>query len=130
VEEAWLFLNSDALNRTLYQHGCIIPCKQELMEDAPLLLTENTDQWKAISDLTNYTVAFAVPDSVLNVEGETYDTVFSSIIRDERDWTEDLIADLETRYNAAYQVLKGSSPTEHSLYSYSYSHEKEREELP
>ena len=98
------------------------------MEDAPLLFTEHTDQWKAISDLTNYTAAFTAPDSVLTVEGATYDAVFSSIIRGEQPWTPELIADLETRYNAAYQAWSKHTPTKQQLYGYLYSHE--REELP
>jgi len=59
IEEAWLFLNSDQLNQSLYQNGCIIPCKQELMEQTKLLPEENDAQWTAISNLENYTIETA-----------------------------------------------------------------------
>ena len=121
VEEAWLFLNSDELNRTLYQLGCIIPCKRSLMEDAPLLFTEQVEQWMAISDLRRCTAAFTDPDEILTVGGNTYDAVFTSVIRGEQPWSDTLFSDLEAIYQAAYQQAAEARPAVRSLHHYSYS---------
>lgn len=118
IEEAWLFLNGAQLNRALSQSGCIIPCRPEwtvLPEDAAA-------SWRAMSDLENRTVCFAEPDSWLEITGETYTAVFTEIILGHAEWCAERIADLEDRYNRAYQEAIRENVIPDTLFVSSQSH--------
>ena len=124
VEEAWLFLNSDELNSIIYANGGIIPYKPEIIANTELLITENAEQWAQMSDITNYTSMFVRPDTVLPLEGDTFEIIFSAIVHGELEWTPELIADLEQRYNDAYAAAKEDPDVDCSNYAYAYDHSK------
>lgn len=124
VEEAWLFLNSDELNSIIYANGGIIPYKTEIIENTDLLITKNAEQWAQMSDIANYTSMFVKPDPILPLEGDTFETVFSAIVHGELEWTDELIADLEQRYNDAYAQAKADPDVDCTNYAYTYSHAK------
>ena len=55
------------------------------------------------------------------LEGDTYETVFTDIMHGEYEWSEELINDLEDRYNTAYQLIKQDADIDVSIYAYEYS---------
>ena len=102
VAEAWNFINSEALNAKLYATGNIIPSVRSFIDYA----RENYEfvdmkNWDVMSDLTNYDPMPNYPDPLLILEGDTYQGAFQKYIYDEMTLDE-MIEDLNTRYNAAY----------------------------
>ena len=83
IEEAWLFLCGDELNKTIYANAGIIPAKASIMEGVELQITENAEQWAQMSDLTNYTLVCPRPDGVIPLEGDKFETVFVAYIHGE-----------------------------------------------
>ena len=63
------------------------------------------------------------PDSLLPLEGDVYESVFQSVMHGELEFDE-AVADMNERYNAAYQQLKDGNDIDLSLYHYDYSLKK------
>ena len=122
VVEAFNFLNSDYLNGVIYANAGMIPVKQSIIDATELVITENVEAWKAMAQIDGYAPMFVYPDSALQLEGDNYATVFSSIVHGDIEWSAEVIADLEARYNEAYQALKEDPDIDTSNYAYSYSH--------
>ena len=59
------------------------------------------------------------PDKLLPLEGDTFSVVMDEIMRGDLEWDE-AVADLNERYNAAYQQLKEEGDIDLSSYSYEY----------
>ena len=121
IEEAWLFLCGDELNKTIYANAGIIPAKASIMEGVELQITENAEQWAQMSDLTNYTLVCPRPDGILPLEGDKFETVFVAYIHGEGEWDE-IVADLEERYNAAYAAAKEDPDINTAAYEFDWSH--------
>lgn len=117
MEEAWLFLNSDELNRTIYEMGGIIPAKASVSEGANVS-PEIGPQWALFADLNNYAPMSQFPDSLLPLDGDTFATVFQNVMHGGD--LDAAIADLNERYNAAYKELKESGDVDTSVYEYTY----------
>ena len=122
IVKAFCFLNSDELNAAIYAKGGMIPYKAELIANTKVLVDQ--PQWAQFGDIANYTSICLYPDSVLPLEGDNYATVFSAIVHGELEWTPELIADLEQRYNDAYAAAKEDPDVDCSNYAYAYSHAK------
>ena len=74
-----------------------------------------------MSDLTNYTLVCPRPDGVLPLEGDKFETVFVAYIHGEGEWDE-IVADLEERYNAAYAAAKEDPDINTAAYEFDWSH--------
>lgn len=122
VVEAFNFLNSDYLNGVIYANAGMIPVKQSIIDSTELVITENVEAWKAMAQIDGYAPMFVYPDGALQLEGDTYATVFSSIVHGDLEWSDDLIKDLEDRYNAAYQAAKEDPDIDTGDYAYEYAH--------
>ena len=118
IVKAFCFLNSDELNAAIYAKGGMIPYKAELIANTKVLVDQ--PQWAQFGDIANYTSICLYPDSVLPLEGDNYATVFSAIVHGDVEWTDELIADLEKRYNDAYAKAKADPDIDTSIYAYSY----------
>ncbi len=118
IEKAFIFLNSDELNASIYAMGGMIPYKMEIIENTEVDESLG-EQWTLFSDLTNYASVMLFPDNLLPLEGDTSETVMDSIMRGDLEW-EDSVADLNERYNAAYQQLKEEGDIDLSIYAYEY----------
>ena len=118
IVKAFCFLNSDELNAAIYAKGGMIPYKAELIANTQVLVDQ--PQWAQFGDIANYTSLCLYPDSVLPLEGDNYATVFSAIVHGSLEWTDELIADMEARYNAAYAAAKADPDIDTSIYAYSY----------
>lgn len=77
-----------------------------------------------MADISNDTSMFIRPDSILPLEGDTFETVFSSIVHGDLEWSDEVIQDLTDRYNAAYQAAKEDPDIDTSMYAYEYDHSK------
>lgn len=122
VIEAFKFLNSDELYATIYANGGMIPYKQEIIDNTEVLV--DIPQWEIMADISNDTSMFIRPDSILPLEGDTFETVFSSIVHGDLEWSDEVIQDLTDRYNAAYQAAKEDPDIDTSMYAYEYDHSK------
>ena len=122
IETAYLFLNSDELASVIYANGGMIPYKQEIIENTEVLV--DVPQWADMADIANYTSVFLRPDSIIPLEGDTYETVFSSIVHGDLEWDEETISDLEQRYNDAYAIAKADPDINTDDYAYAYDHSK------
>ena len=122
VVEAFNFLNSDYLNGVIYANAGMIPVKQSIIDSTELVITENVEAWKAMAQIEGYAPMFVHPDAAIQLEGDTYETVFNSIVHGTMEWTDEVIKDLEDRYNAAYQAAKEDPDIDTSNYAYEYKH--------
>ena len=121
VVKAFLFLNSDELNSVIYANGGIIPYKQDVINNTEVLI--DVPQWPIMADISNYRSMSLYPDSLLPLEGDVYESVFQSVMHGELEFDE-AVADMNERYNAAYQQLKDGNDIDLSLYHYDYSLKK------
>ena len=118
IEEAWLYINSDEVNQTAYEMGGIIPTKTSIAAGAEVS-EKLGPQWAIFGDLTNYAIMSQFPDSVIPLEGDDYETVFDSYMHGNVSF-DDAVADLNKRYNDAYQILKQDGEIDTSIYEYEY----------
>lgn len=121
IEEAWLFLCSDELIGTIYANAGMIPVKQSIVENTEVIITENVEQWEFMADMTNYALEPSRPDNVLPLEGDKFNVVFAAYVHGEGEWDE-IVADLEERYNAAYQAAKADPDIDTSTFSGEWDH--------
>ena len=119
--DAFLFISGDELNATIYANAGIIPVKTSIMDGVELVITENKEQWAQMSDLENYTLVPPFPDGVIPLEGDNYATVMYAYMHGDVEW-EDAVADLEERYNAAYQAAKEDPDLDMSIYEFEWDH--------
>ena len=119
ILKAFLFINSDEMNAEIYANGGMIPFKQEIMENTELKV--DIPQWEQMIDIANYAPINLFPDDLLPLEGDDYETVFSAIMHGDEEWSDELIQDLNDRYNAAYQELKDEGEIDMGTYAYEYS---------
>jgi multiple sugar transport system substrate-binding protein len=122
VVEAFNFLNSDYLNGVIYANAGMIPVKKSIIDSTELVITENVEAWKAMAQIDGYAPMFVYPDSAIQLEGDNYGTVFSAFVHGDIEWSDEMIADLEARYNAAYQAAKADPDVDTGNYAYSYAH--------
>jgi len=122
VVEAFNFLNSDYLNGVIYANAGMIPVKQSIIDSTELVITENVEAWKAMAQIDGYAPMFVYPDSAIQLEGDSYATVFSAFVHGDIEWSDELVKDLEDRYNAAYQAAKEDPDVDTSNYAYDYAH--------
>ena len=118
IVKAFCFLNSDELNSAIYAKGGMIPYKAELIASTKVEVTQ--PQWAQFGDIANYTSCVLYPDSVLQLEGDKYQDVFSAIVHGSVEWSDEVIADLEKRYNEAYAKAKADPDIDTSIYAYNY----------
>ena len=118
VVKAFCFLNSDELNSAIYSVGGMIPYKVSVIESTELS-PDMGPQFAKFADISNYTSMSLMPDSLLPLEGDTYFTVMDEFMRGEIEW-DDAVADLNERYNAAYQQLKDEGDIDLSNFHYEY----------
>lgn len=119
IVDAFIFLNSDYLNGKIYEAGGMIPYKAEVIANA----TPNADlgpQWALFGDITNYTSMSLFPDSLLPLEGEKANICFQNWCHTPGQAFEEVVADINERYNAAYAELKEDGDLDLSSYVYSY----------
>ena len=119
VVKAFCFLNSDELNSAIYSVGGLIPYKVSVIESTELS-PDMGPQFAIFSDIANYTSMSLFPDSLLPLEGDSFFTVMDEFMRGDVEW-EDAVADLNERYNAAYQQLKEEGDIDLSNYHYEYN---------
>lgn len=119
VVKAFCFLNSDELNSAIYSIGGMIPYKVSVIENTELS-PEMGPQFAIFSDIANYTSMSLFPDKLLPLEGDTFSVVMDEIMRGDLEWDE-AVADLNERYNAAYQQLKDEGDIDLSIYHYEYN---------
>lgn len=117
VVEAFKFLNSDELNSLIYSYGGIIPVKPEIVENTELAV--DIPQLPLMADTTNYGTEPQRPDSVIPLEGDNFDTVFREVIRGNLSFDE-ACADLNERYNAAFQEAIEDPDINTDMYIYEY----------
>lgn len=122
IVKAFCFLNSDELNAAIYANGGMIPYKADLIANTEVLVEQ--PQWAQFGDIADYTSCVLYPDAVIPLEGDNYATVFSAIVHGELEWTDELIADLEQRYNDAYAAAKADPDIDTSIYEYTYDRSK------
>ena len=122
VVEAFNFLNSDYLNGVIYANAGMIPVKKSIIDSTELVITENVEAWKAMAQIDGYAPMFVYPDSAIQLEGDNYGTVFSAFVHGDIEWSDEMIADLEARYNAAYQAAKEDPDVDTANYAYEYKH--------
>ena len=118
VVKAFCFLNSDELNSAIYSIGGMIPYKVSVIESTELS-PDIGPQFAIFADIANYTSMSLYPDGLLPLEGDSYFTVMDEFMRGDVEW-EDAVADLNERYNAAYQQLKEEGDVDLSDYAYTY----------
>ena len=75
-----------------------------------------------MAQIDGYAPMFVYPDSAIQLEGDSYATTFSAFIHGDIEWSAEMIADLEARYNAAYQAAKADPDVDTGNYAYSYAH--------
>jgi len=121
--DAWLFICGDELNKVIYANAGIIPVKTSIMDDVELVITENAEQWEQMSSLEGYYLVPPRPDGVIPLEGDNFQTVFYAYIHGEGEWDE-IVADLEERYNAAFEAAKEDPDLDVSIYISDWSHHK------
>ena len=122
IVDAYVFLNSDALNSTIYANAGIIPLKPEIAASTDLVITQNQEQWAIMSDLTNYAPEVYTPDGMLPLEGDKFPDVFSQYLHGDIDDWDALVADLDERYNAAWAEAVEDPDIDTDRYLYDYSH--------
>jgi len=121
IVDAFLFISGDELNKIIYANAGIIPVKTSIMDGVELVITENAEQWAQMSSLEGYYLVPPRPDGVIPLEGDNFQTVMYAYIHGEIEW-EDAVADLEERYNAAYQAAKEDPDLDLSPYHSDWSH--------
>ena len=122
VVDAYLFITGDYLKSVLYSNGGLIPYEMDIIEATELVITENAEQWAQVSDLTNLGSMLLYPDSVLPLEGDIYSVVMNAYVHGDGEW-EDLIPDLEERYNTAWAEAVADPDIDTSIYLYDYNHD-------
>ena len=121
ILKAFLFINSDEMNAEIYANGGMIPYKEDLIKNTPLKV--DIPQWAQMADITNYGPINLFPDALLMLEGDNFDVVFSEIMHGDAEW-DDVIDDLNERYNAAWEEVQQDPPMDLSMYQYDYSLDK------
>ena len=76
-----------------------------------------------MADATNYTSVPTLPDSVIPLEGDNYQTVMLEVIYGNITFAE-AVADLNERYNAAAEAAKNDPEINMDMYIYEWSAEK------
>lgn len=103
VVEVFNFLNSKELYTELYQNCAIIPHDTDITENTTI--TNPLKNWDKMSDMTNYAYMPEFPDNLITLEGDTYQQTFEAVVTGTANW-DDVIDDLNDRYNKAYQEAK------------------------
>jgi len=118
VLEAFKFLNSDELNSRIYSVGGIIPAKMEIVENTEIAV--DVPQLPLMADTRNYTAEPLRPDSVIPLEGDTFEDVMLDVIHGEVSFDE-AAADLNERYNAAVAAAMEDPDINMDMYIYEWS---------
>ena len=98
----------------------MIPVKKSIIDSTELVITENVEAWKAMAQIDGYAPMFVYPDAAIQLEGDGYATVFSSFVHGDIEWSDEMVKDLEDRYNAAYAKAKADPDIDTSIYAYNY----------
>ena len=122
IIDAYLFITGDYLKSVIYANGGLIPYEMDIIEATELVITENAEQWAQVSDLTNLSSMLLYPDGLIPLEGDTYQTCMNAYVHGEYEWDE-MVADLEERYNAAWAEAVADPDIDTSEYLYEYSHD-------
>ncbi len=118
--DAWVFLNSDGLYENLFEQAAIIP--QDPAIAAKVLAESSIDfdpNWIKMSDVKNYTAENVRPDSLLTLEGDSFEEAFTNVMTGDVAW-DDMIEDLNKRYNDAYQEAKADGLVDTAIYEAGY----------
>ena len=94
----------------------------DIIEATELVITENVEQWAQVSDLTNLGSMLLYPDGILPLEGDIYSVVMNAYVHGDGEW-EDLIPDLEERYNTAWADAVADPDVDTDIYLYDYNHD-------
>lgn len=113
VVEVFKWMHSKELYAKLYANCAIIPHEMEIMESTPLEV--ELKNWKEMSDITNYTYMTPFPDSLLQLQGETYSQVFERVLVGDVEF-DAVVDDLEARYNQAYQQGVSNGTIDTAIY--------------
>lgn len=111
--EVFKWMHSEELYAKLYANCAIIPHEASIIESTDLEV--ELKNWKEMSDITNYTFMTPYPDSLLQVEGETFNEVFERVLVGDVQF-DDVVGDLNDRYNAAYKAGIDSGAVDASIY--------------
>ena len=121
VVDAWLFLNSDGLYETLFETSSIIPQDPAIAEK---VLAESDVEfdpnWVLMSDVKNYTAEPPRPASLLTLEGDPYETVFTNVMTGDMNWDDEIDA-LNQRYNDAYAQAVADGLVNTDIYETTYN---------
>lgn len=119
VVEVYKFLSSDELYQRIYKEtGAMIPINSSIIEG--VTPNEGIKNIAEMADMTNYASTPCFPDLLLTLPGgDPFYNVIFDVVYGNTEW-DDVIDDLNARYNEAYQNLKNSGNFDVSLYEYAY----------
>ena len=100
VFEVYKYLHSDAWQIRMYEEATFIPSMPRMKALAAKQSQEKG--WAEFANVEHTIPALPVPDSLLTIEGDVWDNVLQMIYNGQVNMDEAL-ADLDQRYNAAYQ---------------------------
>lgn len=124
VVEVMKFLHSEELYKKLHSNSAIIPHEASIIEAVKAEGYEmELKNWADMADITNYTYVNPMPDGLLTIEGDSFETVFTNIMLGETTWEAEIDA-LNERYNTAYQQAKEDGLIDPEIYEQPYSLEK------
>jgi multiple sugar transport system substrate-binding protein len=117
VSEAFHFLHSEYLYKKLYANSYIIPHEPELV--AGTVMEKALTNWEAMADVTNYAMEPPRPDSLLQIEGDTYNTTLDKVLLGNSSFDAE-VTGLNKRYNDAYQKGIQSGAVNPNIYAINY----------
>lgn len=124
IIDAFIFLNSDYLNGTIYSEAGMIPYKADLIANTKVIDGVGP-QWPLFAQgLENMIGEPDVPDSLLPIEGDKFTTCFQNYLHGGYASYDELAADLNERYNAAYREFKEDGDISNAKYLKPVSFEK------
>ncbi len=115
--KAMKMLSSKETLASFYSDGGVILVEKDLM--AATKLNVERKNFKVMADLTNYVSMPNFPDSLLTLEGDNYEVVLSEVMTGKLN-VDTAIADLNTRYNAAYQKGVTAGKIDKTMYEFPY----------
>ena len=120
IVEAFKYLSGAEFWGALYAQSAALPANPAYTEGVEVTTETHAEAWAAFGDVGNYASIPGSPDSLLLLEGDSFEVVFDSVIHGTTSWDE-AVADLNARYNAAFKDLVDSNLTDTSIFQYEYT---------
>lgn len=118
--EAFKFMHSKELYKTIYSNSGMIPHEPELIAEVKKAGFESMAvNWDVMSDTAGYTLINVHPTSLLTLTGDGVHAVFTNIMLGETTWEKE-IEGLNKRYNDAYQAAKKDGLIDVAIYEAGY----------